>query len=147
MSDNRPASRQTPKTLADYYNDFFSFVIDTFLPIIPQYIKDKPEFGPCINTIKNYCTQNKNFVLVHYGASKKICDDQNTKKSIKNILSVVDGTEEGNKKLNDSVKELKDLAGCISAACQTLIETPDDVIKENIEKFALYIEIITQQFV
>lgn len=117
------------------------------LPVVPEYLKNKPEFDNLVKTVKTYCSKNKEFILVHYGVCKKLCDDPNAKKSIKNILAVVDGTEEGNKRLDDSVKELKEVAERISEGCRTLIETPDATIRENIEKFCLYIEILTQQFV
>lgn len=42
--------------------------------------------------------------------------------------------------------ELKDAAKYISEVCQRVIESDNETIKENIEKFCLFIEILTKQF-
>lgn len=117
------------------------------MPILPEKIKAKPELTTLVNTARGYCNDNKKFILMHYGICKKVCGDDNAKKSIKNILELVSETEEGNKKLDLSVTELKQSAQHVSEVCQKILEVPDDVIKETIEKFCLFVELITKQFV
>lgn len=146
MSNNRSTSTKT-KTLADYYNDFFSLVLDMVVPCIPANYLEKPEISSILSVIPRYCDDDKKFVLVHYGIVKKLCSDPNTLKAIKNITDLVDESPESKIKLKESVSEIKVAASRISEICQSIIEADDIKIEEKIEEFCLFVDILTRQFV
>lgn len=146
MSNNRSASAKV-STLANYYNDFFSFVLDLVVPCLPEKIKNNPEISSILSTIPGYCNNDKNFVLVHYGVLKKACTDPSTIKTIQNITELVDDSENSQIKLRESSLEIKNAARHVSEICRVIIESSDETIIENVEKFCLFVEILTKQFV
>lgn len=148
MSNTRPAPTKTGSlTLPDFYNNFAKFIIaDILFPILPIKIKEDPTVVGLVDTLTNYCSDDKSFVFVHYVICKKMCEDPKAAESIRNIISLVQDTPESKLKLENSVVELKDAAKYISEVCQRVIESDNETIKENIEKFCLFIEILTKQF-
>lgn len=148
MSDNRSTPAKTGPTLGDMYNEFFKFLLDFIVPILPAKIKEDPTCKSLLDSIPNYCSNDKNFVMVHYGLVKKLCSEENGKKSILSIIDLVDpGSESGALKLTNSVQEIKTAASTISEICTKILSVPDSEIQEEIEKFCLYVEILTKQFI
>jgi hypothetical protein len=72
---------------------------------------------------------------------KKICEDGRSAQSIRNITSLLDEPE----KLENSAKEIKTAAEHLIGVCNMVLETPDQDIIETMEKFCLYVELITKQ--
>lgn len=129
------------------YNDFAVFLTSSvLLPILPDKIKNQPAVEQLVSTINNYCSDDKSFVFAHYVVCKKMCSDERSVESIRNILALVQDTEESNEKLKTSVAEIKECAKHISSVCESVIATEDEKIEEAIEKFCLFVEILTKQF-
>ena len=147
MSNNRSTSTKAGPTLGDMYNEFFKFLLDFIVPILPTKIKEDPTIKSLLDSIPNYCSDDKRFVMVHYGLVKKMCLEESGRKSISSIIDLVDpGSESGALKLTNSVQEIKTAAASISEICTKILSVPDSEIQEEIEKFCLYVEILTKQF-
>lgn len=149
MSDNRPAPTKASArlTLPDFYNNFAQFLItDILLPILPVKIKEDPNVVSLVDTFQNYCSDDKSFVFVHYVICKKMCEDPKAVQSIRNIINLVQDTPESKEKLDNSVQEIKEGARYLTGVCESVINADDETIRENIEKFCLFVEILTKQF-
>ncbi len=134
------------KTLADYYNDFFTFVLKFIVPVLPERIKTEPTVDKILSTIPTYCTNDKNFVMIHYGLVKKMCSEESGRRSIANIIELVSDTPESRIKLANSAVEIKQAAETISGLCAKILSASDEDIIENVERFCLYVDILTKQF-
>lgn len=150
MSDNRSTPRSAPeqriKTLADYYNDFFTFVLKFIVPVLPEKIKTEPAVDKLLSAIPTYCSNDKNFVMIHYGLVKKMCSEESGRRSIANIIELVNDTPESQEKLANSATEIKQAAETISGLCAKILSASDSDIIENVERFCLYVDILTKQF-
>lgn len=146
MSDNRPAPAKE-KTLADYYNDFFVFLLDMVIQCAPEGLLKKPEISNFLEGIPDYCSDDKKFVLVHYGVVKKFCSDPHNLELIRNIIGLVDETPESRPRMDRAIYEIKTIARHIAQICQGIIEAEDLKIEEKLEEFSLFVDILTRQFV
>lgn len=147
MSDNRSTSTATRKpSLADFYNDFFKYLSDLILPVLPEKIKNDPLASSYLNDLSTYCNDDKKFVFLHYGVCKKVCDDPNSRQAISNLTDLVQDNEESREKLRISVVEIKKAAEHLMNICKSITESPDHEVQDKIEMICLYIDLITKQF-
>lgn len=150
MSDNRPAPTETrhPRgmMLSDYYNGLFKFIIGFIEPILPDAFKADPIISTLLTSLPVYCNDQKKFLMLHYGVVYKLCSEENGIRSIRNLIEILDDNEESKAKLNGTGREAKQVATAIIRVCEKVLATPDEEIVENVEKFCLYVDILTKQF-
>lgn len=151
MSNNRSTSRKTvtigaPKiNMSDTYTGFLEFIFSVVDPLLPASFKESEAYK--IKTaLFTYASTLKGTLVINAAIAKAFASESFLQ-SATNISKVVDDTEEGQLKLESSVSELKNVAKIIKEYCIDLEETPDDRVKEKIEKFCLYVSFIRDNFV
>ena len=125
-----------------YYIDLFDFLVELIDPLLPEstkanetYIKIKEEVPAFLKTTKGFVYAN--------AMLGEACKKEAAKVHLKNIISVADDPE----KMLRSVAEIKTLARSIGEHCTRLANVTDAEIAEKIEVFALYMDVITKQFI
>jgi len=129
-------------TMDQYYIDFFDFLIGLIDPLLPESTKANETYIKIKEEVPAYLKTTKGFVYVN-AALGEACKKEQAKVHLKNIVSVTEDPE----RMLTSIAEIKTLARTVAEHCNNLANTTDAEIAEKIEMFALYVDIITKQFI
>ena len=129
-------------TMDQYYLDFFDFLIDLVDPMLSESAKANQTYIKIKEEVPAFLKTTKGFVYVN-AILGEACKKGDMKEHIRNIISITDDQE----RMIASVREIKQLAGTIAKHCTNLANSTDAEIAEKLEMFALYVDIITKQFI